>query len=69
MLHTRHNADMLCVCQDVAGRLRAASCSLSSGPPGPDESGQPVGAVEDHTQEGVQRPGEWILRHTVYESL
>lgn len=47
--------------QDVADWLHvAAAGSLRSGPSGPSITGQPVGAVEGHTQERIQRPGECL---------
>lgn len=47
--------------QDVADCLHvAAAGSLSSGPSGPSITGQPVGAMEGHTQERIQRPGECL---------
>lgn len=47
--------------QDVADYLHVdAAGSLSSGPSGPSITGQPVGTVEGHTQERIQRPGECL---------
>lgn len=47
--------------QDVADcQHAAAASSLSSGPSGPSITGQPVGPVEGHTQERIQRPGECL---------
>lgn len=56
----------LLVFQDVAVCLHVgAAGSLSSGPPGPSITGQPVGTVEGHTQERIQRPGECLQVCTV----
>lgn len=57
-----------CVCvyvlllfQDVAVRVCVAAGGLSSGPSGRSHSGRPVGAVEGHTQERIQRPGQCVF--------
>lgn len=52
---------VLSLFQDVAVCLRVAAGGLGSGPPGSSLSGRPVGAVEGHTQERIQRPGQYVL--------
>lgn len=49
---------LCCFFQDVAVCVRVAAGGLSSKPPGSSLSGQPVGRVEDHTQERIQWAGK-----------